>query len=586
MYGKAPSGLFANRPSSRAGLGSSWGNLRGTPGAPPQTGRPGARPTTKVGLGIQVLDRPMTQQGLSGIKGSNQVRGRMIQDRTFFMNELRRKVSLIITEINKLNNEINGIEKGNENYDTFEKKVDQSAKELRELQGQLGDLNTLVDKLNVDSDLEDIERIQQRIKIKNQRENNILNDVFTQRQQKENQIREIEKQIEMEKREAEEQLKNLESEKLNQYYEFKKQNAQYVAEIQQMEQQINELTDREKTLKEKLEKNPMKWKTYENFVKITELKEKRKSLEEELSSMESNNGPEERERLLQKVKEDNLEISGMERKITELEEQISKCKERLSQLDIDMDPHQVENNSKYEELLKKDIDMQTFMDSFDTKKDEIVGKTTQLQSQIMDSLEKLSNLSRRGIPTFTGDLKELKEDLQFKEKEMKNSETTADALIIERNQRLQDLDRVNQLEAKLNFELNSLQTKIEKLNEDIEKMKNIDELKNLTEEQKKKNKADRQGLREFRDSLKQVVTGLSTIYDGKKTRLQENETFIQLNAMEQKLNYQESNNFHLKEYIQTKTHESNYQALSQEILQSIQECNGQILKLMSITPSR
>jgi len=30
----------------------------------------------------------------------------------------------------------------------------------------------------------------------------------------------------------------------------------------------------------------------------------------------------------------------MERKITELEEQISKCKERLSQLDIDMDPHQ------------------------------------------------------------------------------------------------------------------------------------------------------------------------------------------------------------------------------------------------------
>ena len=43
------------------------------------------------------------------------------------------------------------------------------------------------------------------------------------------------------------------------------------------------------------------------------------------------------------------------------------------------------------------------------------------------------------------------------------------------------------------------------------------------------------------------MTGLSTIYDGKKTRLQENETFIQLNAMEQKLNYQESNNFHLKE---------------------------------------
>ena len=61
--------------------------------------------------------------------------------------------------------------------------MDQSANELRELQGQLGDLNTLVDKLNVDTDLEDIERLYNQIKIKNQRENNILNDVFTQRQQ-------------------------------------------------------------------------------------------------------------------------------------------------------------------------------------------------------------------------------------------------------------------------------------------------------------------------------------------------------------------------------------------------------------------
>jgi len=34
------------------------------------------------------------------------------------------------------------------------------------------------------------------------------------------------------------------------------------------------------------------------------------------------------------------------------------------------------------------------------------------------------------MPSYPGGLKELKEDLQFKEKEMKNSENTADALII------------------------------------------------------------------------------------------------------------------------------------------------------------
>jgi len=34
--------------------------------------------------------------------------------------------------------------------------------------------------------------------------------------------------------------------------------------------------------------------------------------------------------------------------------------------------------------------MQAFIDSFDTKKNEIVEKSTQYQTQIVDSLEKLS----------------------------------------------------------------------------------------------------------------------------------------------------------------------------------------------------
>ena len=42
----------------------------------------------------------------------------------------------------------------------------------------------------------------------------------------------------------------MDSDKLNQYYEFKEQNAQYIAEIQQKEQIINELTDKEKNLRE------------------------------------------------------------------------------------------------------------------------------------------------------------------------------------------------------------------------------------------------------------------------------------------------------------------------------------------------
>ena len=83
------------------------------------------------------------------------------------------------------------------------------ADELREFQGQLGDLNTLVDKLHTDSDLADIERQQMQLKSKNQRENQILEEVFAQRQQKESYNREIERNIDEERRKAEAQINEL-----------------------------------------------------------------------------------------------------------------------------------------------------------------------------------------------------------------------------------------------------------------------------------------------------------------------------------------------------------------------------------------
>jgi intraflagellar transport protein 74 len=88
-------------------------------------------------------------------------------------------------------------------------RADGLAQELRDLQGQLGDLNTLVDKLHTDSDLADIERQQTQLKSKNHRESQILDEIFAQRQQKENLVRDVEKSIEEERRKAEAQINEL-----------------------------------------------------------------------------------------------------------------------------------------------------------------------------------------------------------------------------------------------------------------------------------------------------------------------------------------------------------------------------------------
>ncbi|KAJ3108462.1 Intraflagellar transport protein 74 [Phlyctochytrium planicorne] len=156
-YGRPPTGSLANRPSSRLSAGQ--------------------------GPGATVVDRPMTQQGLGGMRTSTMGTGRQVQDTTYFQSELRHKINLLNAEINKLNNEADNITKENSNYATFEKRADTLAQELRELQGQLGDLNTLVDKLHTDSDLADIERHCSQLKAKNERETQILDEIFSHRQQ-------------------------------------------------------------------------------------------------------------------------------------------------------------------------------------------------------------------------------------------------------------------------------------------------------------------------------------------------------------------------------------------------------------------
>lgn len=142
---------------------------------------------------------------------------------------------------------------------------------------------------------------------------------------------------------------------------------------------------------------------------------------------------------------------------------------------------------------------------------------------------------------------ELEGDLNFKQKEMKNSENTSESLLIERNRRLADLEKVNQLESKIGVELRQLKAKQTSLTREIGKIGNIEEVKRNAEEMKVKNSADRIVLSTQVESLKAQVGVISSKYEAKNAQLNENETHNQLSSLEQKLRHHESNNFHLKE---------------------------------------
>jgi len=106
-----------------------------------------------------VVDRPVTNHGLAGVKATTLGGGRQVHDRTFFLNLMKQKNGEIMNEINKLKQEVEEINKDNQTYVTLERKYEALIKDVRKFEGELADYNLALDKYRSDSKPEEIEAV-------------------------------------------------------------------------------------------------------------------------------------------------------------------------------------------------------------------------------------------------------------------------------------------------------------------------------------------------------------------------------------------------------------------------------------------
>lgn len=191
------------------------------------------------------------------------------------------------------------------------------------------------------------------------------------------------------------------------------------------------------------------------------------------------------------------------------------------------------------------------------------------------------NLARfHHLPT-PKELTGMKEDLAFKDSEMKKSQSTTSGLAGESEKLHQDLQKVEQLEAKITQELDMLKNKIETMTTELETFSNLDKLKVDAEVKKKRLGEDKVVLHKRRDSLKKQVQTMSQQYEGLKTQLNENETFAQLQNLERKWQHHEQNNFVMKEFIAAKTMESDFRPMARRVSSLITELNQKLQDQLS-----
>jgi hypothetical protein len=95
---------------------------------------------------MSISERPVTQQGLSGMRPVTSGPGRMVQDASFFVGLLRQKINEITVEIGRMRSDADKAAKDSAVLVQYERKYDVLIKEVRGLEGDLADYNLAMDK--------------------------------------------------------------------------------------------------------------------------------------------------------------------------------------------------------------------------------------------------------------------------------------------------------------------------------------------------------------------------------------------------------------------------------------------------------
>lgn len=573
----------AARPSTRGSVPRMTTGYRVTGTA----ARPGSRagaPQGALSSQIRVADRPVTQQGLAGMKTGSKagMEQRTVQDRSYYVGLLLSKTQELNSEISKMTKEIDTFEQDNSTYLTYEKKAETMASEIKELQGEMADINTLMDKLNTNSSLEDIVAEANTLARHNDHQSRAIETLFSERQGLEKEIKNLEAEIAQEKQAAEGLITQMDPAIQKKFFDLKEVSTQLEKELEQRQTELEAVSAKMKTLEEEVASSEIKQEAVQLHKQLAEALKTRDQWREK----DKETPQEEKARLLQQVKKDNEEITSMEKMTAELQDKIHAVQDDIQRINTCIEEHESERSTKYRELRRKEQIFKEYLDDFEKNKDTEMEKCQQLQSSIVASLEHISQVlvQHQHMPT-PGQLKEMQDNLTFKENEMEKAILTAKSLDLENSKLQMDLMKVEQLESKISNELATLKQGIETMEKEIEIYSDINTLKANEEAKKQLMETEKIYLQKRREALKKRMQDLVALYEANKSKLNTNDTYIQLNNLERKWQYLEQNNFVINDFISSKQTESNYQQIAEDVIEMMTDYNSLLCQSLTSVPT-
>mmetsp|Transcript_30506 Transcript_30506/g.29969 ORF Transcript_30506/g.29969 Transcript_30506/m.29969 type:complete len:529 (+) Transcript_30506:13-1599(+) len=497
---------------------------------------------------VNIVNRPVTNHGLSGITSTSHGPKRKIYDKSYYLNLLKSKNTEISSEISKFKKEIDTINKDNSSYLTLERKYDVLINDVRQLEGELADYNLTQDKFRLGTKPEDILSLYHHIKLQNDKKKSALDDLFLERKEMENEISELQKQITDINQANEEKLNQLDPEQKAQYEKLRSENNTLISNIGYLRNELDKVNERLRDLDDRLKEDTLRQRAQHLREEKVSLLKKKEELE--LQTNESNLPfAEARERLRNRIKQDHSEILHCEKKIADLRKIISTYQKNINELEADLSEQKTDQDEshKYEALHKRDREMTDFMENFETTKHEESQQVDQLENTIVTLLEHMSkSITKSTALPSKNDVKDMKGDLAYTKGLVEDSETTYARVKVELDQRQADLDKINTLEGKIERENKNMDEKLKNMQDEMEnKFPKIDQVKGEYDKEKKRLTDLKQQLAKIKPGMQKIMTTHSISHDTKKNQLLQNDIYKLLNSLEKKIATNESQIFSL-----------------------------------------
>ncbi|KAI5645010.1 hypothetical protein NE865_02984 [Phthorimaea operculella] len=537
--------------------------------APPTAGRQ----QTAALTGFSMIDRPITQQGLSGLRTGTArgFRTRQLQDKRYWEEVMQVKVREMKAEIARLSEQAEAGEREKSAKKHYEKRVRELAQELTDLQGRLADYNTAIRIANGEATRQSVEEQTRELEASNQKLQEEVEQVFLEKQRKDNQLRQLREQMEKEQSTLTQLLAEMTPEQKAQYNELEATAAALREEVEQARTQIDHLNREKAEFNKEISGSQLKLHLLEMHRRLASVEEKRDNMKNEMNNRLD--PQEEREKLLLQVREDNAAIASLDSNAANLKEQIKKVGELIEQAEQDLEEGNSERHQKYRELKKREETMDSFMATYEENLKKEQEKIEQLEKDIVFALDHSSS-------NIDLDLSEI-DNLKQKEgytSTYDDSKKSIDTLTKEYERFQANLKKAEATRERLATELQTLPEKTQAMKDELITLSDLESLRDKGEEEKKALETELQLLREKLTPTEAAVAEAASKLKKLQASLDGNEMYSKLNALEEQLASLETRKTVLEEDIASITLKADYEPLKKQAMEELAVLNKKIIE--------